>query len=336
MNDSNLLAPWVRRFLAEYLVTVRGVARSTQLSYRDTLAKLIRFAAHTVGKRPDLLNVEDLSRELIAQFLPSTSTDGGLGARTINQRLAALHTFARFVGEYGPEHLQWSGRTLSIPFRKFARPQIPYLEKPEMDALLEAPDTQTAQGVRDHALLQFLYNTGARAAEAAQLKVVDLQLQLQRGGGARNAFVKLHGKGDKVRLCPLWPQTAAELSSLITGRPSEQQVFLNRCGQPITRYGVHALVERYAKRISDQLPAIKAKRVSPHTIRHTTATYLLRAGVDINTIRAWLGHVSLNTTNIYAQIDLEMKSRALAQLEPAGKAPRRRLGSDLMQFLRSL
>ncbi len=315
-------------------MTVRGVARSTQLSYRDTLARLIRFAAHSASKRPDMLNVEDLSRELISQFLPSTSTVEGLSARTINQRLAALHTFARFVGEYGPEHLQWSGRILSIPFRKFARPQIPYLEKSEMDALLEAPDGQLALGVRDHALLLFLYNTGARAAEVAHLMVEDLQLQ--RSGGAYNAFVKLHGKGDKVRLCPLWPNTASELSSLISGRSSGQQVFLNRCGQPITRYGVHAVVERYAKRISERFPAVKTKRVSPHTIRHTTATHLLRSGVDINTIRAWLGHVSLNTTNIYAQIDLEMKSRALALLEPAGKVPRRRMGADLMQFLRSL
>jgi integrase/recombinase XerD len=334
MNESNLLAPWVKRFLAEYLVTVRNVARSTQLSYRDTLARIIRYAANQVGKRPDLLNVEDLSRELLTHFLAWTTTNKRVGARTINQRLAALHTFARFVGEYGPEHLQWSGRILSIPFRKFARPQIPYLEKPEMDALLAATDMQTAQGIRDHALLLFLYNTGARATEAAQLKVGDLQLQMT--GGTRNAFVKLQGKGGKERLCPLWPRTAAQLSSLIAGRSAEQQAFVNRCGRPITRFGVHALVERYARRITNQIPALKVKRVSPHTIRHTTATYLLRAGVDINTIRAWLGHVSLNTTNVYAQIDLEMKSRALAQLEPRGKAPRPQMGSDLLQFLRSL
>lgn len=334
MSESNMLAPWVRRFLVEYLVTMRGMARSTQLSYRDTLAKVIRHAAHAVGKRPDLLNVDDLSRELITQFLPSTASNKGLTARTINQRLAALHTFARFVGAYGPEHLEWSGRILSIPFRKFASPQIPYLEKPEMEALLAATDMQTAQGIRDHVLLLFLYNTGSRAAEAAQLKVADLQLQ--GAVGARNAFVKLQGKGGKVRLCPLWMRTADELSSLISGRTPEQHVFLNRCGRPITRFGVHALVKRYARQVTNQFPALKAKRVSPHTIRHTTATYLLRAGVDINTIRAWLGHVSLSTTNVYAQIDLEMKSRALAQLEPAGKAPQRPMGSDLMQFLRSL
>ena len=334
MTEANRLGPWVKRFLVDYLVTVRVVARSTQLSYRDTLAKVIRFAARETGKRADLLTLDDLSREMLTAFLPSTTTAKRIGPRTINQRLAALHMFARFVGQYGPEHLQWSGNVLSIPFRKFASPQISYLEKPEMDALLEAADTQTPQGMRDHAMLLFLYNTGARATEAAQLKVRDVQAQ--RASGPNNAFVALHGKGGKVRLCPLWPQTANELASLIGGRSSEQPVFLNRCRQPMTRFGVHDLVERYARRISERFPGISAKRVSPHTIRHTTATFMLRAGVDINTIRAWLGHVSLNTTNVYAQIDLEMKSHAVAQLEPPGKAKLRRLEPDLMQFLRAL
>ena len=334
MNDSYLLGPWVRRFLAEYLVTVKSVARSTQLSYRDTLAKLIRFATDKAGKRADLLTVDDLSRELLTAFLPSTTTKRRVGPRTVNQRLAALHTFARFVGEYGPEHLQWSGRVMSIPFRKFASPQIPYLEKPEMDALLAAANTQTPQGLRDHALLLFLYNTGARAAEAAQVKVGDMQLR--RPGECRNAFVKLHGKGGKTRLCPLWTHTADELSSLTAGRSVDQPAFLNRYGRQMTRFGIHAVVERSARRAASRSPGLGAKRVSPHTIRHTTATYLLRAGTDINTIRAWLGHVSLVTTNVYAQIDLQMKARAIAQLEPSGKAPRHRMGSDLMQFLRSL
>lgn len=334
MNNSHLLGPWVRRFLAEYLVTIKNVARSTQLSYRDTLAKLIRFAVDKAGKRADLLTVDDLNRDLLVAFLPSTTTKRCVGPRTVNQRLAALHSFARFVGEYGPEHLQWSGHVMSIPFRKFASPQISYLEKPEMDALLAAADSTTPQGLRDHALLLFLYNTGARAAEAAQAKVGDLQLQ--RSGDSRNAFVRLHGKGGKTRLCPLWSHTACELSSLTAGRPSDHPVFLNRYGRSMTRYGVHAVVERYAKRASKQCAGLGAKRVSPHTIRHTTATFLLRAGTDINTIRAWLGHVSVTTTNIYAQIDLEMKARAVAQLEPAGKVPRRRIGSDLLEFLRSL
>jgi integrase/recombinase XerD len=334
MNSANQLGPWVKRFLAEYLVTVRVVARSTQLSYRDTLAKVLRFTARATHKRVDQLSVDDLSREMLTTFLPTTTTTKGVGARTINQRLAALHMFARFVGEYGPEHLQWSASVLAIPFRKFASPQIAYLEKSEMDALLAAADMHTPQGMRDHALLLFLYNTGARADEAAHVKIGSVQFG--PSGGARNAFVSLRGKGGKTRLCPLWPQTASELASLIAGRPSTEPVFLNRCSRPMTRFGVHDLVARYARRISEKFPAIKAKRVSPHTIRHTTATYLLRAGVDINTIRAWLGHVSLSTTNIYAQIDLEVKARAVAHLEPSGKAIRQRVEPDLMQFLRSL
>ncbi|MCI0148906.1 site-specific integrase [Paraburkholderia sediminicola] len=328
------LSPWVRRFLIEYVVTERNLARSTQLSYRDTLASLIRYAAGKTHKRADLLNVEDLTRELITRFLSELSAQRDCCARTINQKLAALHTFARFVGEYGPEHLQWSGGVLAIPFRKYARPQISYLEKVEMDALLASPDRQTTQGTRDYATLLFLYNTGARASELAQLTVSDLQLDKSH---KRNSFVTLHGKGDRTRICPLWPHTADVIESLVAGRSLRQHVFLNRSGQPMTRFGIHAVVERHAANAAHQLPSLNRKRVSPHTIRHTTATFLLRAGVDINTIRAWLGHVSLNTTNVYAQIDLEMKARALACLEQSNPSLRRRaMDSDLMQFLRSL
>ncbi len=148
-----------------------------------------------------------------------------MGARTVNQHLAAIHSFARFVGEYGPEHLEWSGRVVAIPFRKFAHPEIPYLEKPEMDALLAAADLRAAQGTRDHALLMFLYSTGARATEVAQVKVEDLQLQSRDRNC--NAFVRLLGKGNKVWLCPFWQQTAAEISALTAGRPAGQSVFLN-------------------------------------------------------------------------------------------------------------
>lgn len=335
MTDTSLLAPWIRRFLVEYMVTERNLARSTQLSYRDTLAGVIRYVANSTGKRPDLLKVEDLSRERIRQFFLYREQKKGCGSRTTNQRLAALHSFARFVGEYCPEQLQWSGSILCIPFKRFPQPQIPFLEKSEMDALLAEPNSQTPQGQRDHALLLFLYNTGARAAEVAEVRITDLQLPPTTNRGL--GFVTLRGKGGKTRLCPLWSNTVRELRPLITGRTSDQQVFLNRCRQPITRFGIHALVERHAKRIATRLPVLKSKRVSPHTIRHTSASHLLRAGVDINTIRAWLGHVSINTTNVYAQIDLEMKARALAQLKPTGRMPsRKQRSADLMTFLQSL
>jgi site-specific recombinase XerD len=204
-----------------------------------------------------------------------------------------------------------------------------------MDALLGAPDQSTQQGYRDHTLLLFLYNTGARADEAAQLKIGDL---LFAHSSQDHSLVQIRGKGNKLRRCPLWPQTMIELSSLVGSRPSTDHVFLNRCGQPITRFGVHTTVERYVQRILGHIPSLARKRVSPHTIRHTTATHLLRAGVDINTIRAWLGHVSLNTTNIYAEVDMEMKAKALATCEIRGTVPLKHWKEDisLMQFLQAL
>jgi hypothetical protein len=147
--------------------------------------------------------------------------------------------------------------------------------------------TQTPNGLRP-----YFYNTGARADEAAQVRIADLLLA---DPSRDHSLVQVRGKGNKPRLCPLWPKTVVELSSLIGNRPATTHVFLNRCGRPITRFGVHTMVERHVRRLLDRIPSLTKKRVSPHTIRHTTATHLLRAGVDINTIRAWLGHASLNT-----------------------------------------
>ena len=273
----------------------------------------------------------DVSADLVRLFLADLEQARQCAITTRNQRLAAVHALARFVGEHSPEHIAWCGQIRSIPFKKASKAVIPYLDKPQMDALLAAPDRQTAQGRRDHALLLFLYNSGTRAEEAAQLLVGELAL----AGGS----VKIRGKGGKERHCPLWPSTVAALTALIADRSPTAPVFLNRCGHPITRFGIHTLVERYVRKAQIQMPSLAAKRISPHTIRHTTATHLLRAGVDINTVRAWLGHVSLDTTNIYAEIDLETKAKALAKCEVGDASkpkPRWREDPGLMAFLRSL
>jgi site-specific recombinase XerD len=203
-----------------------------------------------------------------------------------------------------------------------------------MDALLNTPDRTTEQGQRDYIILLFLYNTGARSDELAQLTLGDLDMAYAPARDLSTVLIK--GKGNKLRRCPLWKQTVHELHKLINGRtdPSEP-VFLNRCQQPITRFGIHTMVKRHAQKLSLHLPSIKKKRVSPHTIRHTTATHLLQAGVDINTIRAWLGHVSINTTNIYAEVNLDMKAKALAycELTDNKKQKRWRENKKLMQFL---
>ena len=331
MNDLTLLGPWVRRFLLEHLVAERNLARNTQRSYRDALTLMIPFVAGKLHQAVDRLTVADVSADLVRLFLADLEEARQCAITTRNQRLAAVHALARFVGEHSPEHIAWCGQIRSVPFKKASKAVIPYLDKPQMDALLAAPDRQTAQGRRDHALLLFLYNSGTRAQEAAQLLVSELDLA--------GCSAKIRGKGGKERHCPLWPITVRELADLIADRSPTAPVFLNRCGHPITRFGIHTLVERYVRKAQIQMPSLATKRTSPHTIRHTTATHLLRAGVDINTVRAWLGHVSLDTTNIYAEIDLETKAKALAKCEVGDPSkPQRRWREDpgLMAFLRSL
>ncbi len=331
MRENSSLGPWVRRFLLEHLVGERNLARNTQQSYRDALCQIIPFASEHLHKPVDKLAVIDLSAQLVRDFLCNIETSRGCSIATRNQRLAAIHALARFVAEHSPEHIEWCTQVRYVPFKKGTHAMVPYLDKPEIDALLACPDRRTPQGRRDHGLLLFLYNSGARADEAAKLTISDLNLDA--------ASVSIVGKGRKQRHCPLWPGTVGELSALVGQRASHERVFLNRCGAPMTRFGVHALVERTAIKAQAEMPSLAKKRVSPHSIRHSTATHLLRAGVDINTVRAWLGHVSLDTTNVYAEIDLQGKATALAKCDITGEIPATKRwlkNPELMEFLRSL
>ena len=257
------------------------------------------------------MTVEELTPAVVRKFLDHLECDRQCSGVTPNQRLATIHSLARFIGMRSPVHLAWCAEIRAVPFKKTAKAAIGYLDKSEMDALLDQPDRRTSLGARDYALLLFLYNSGARADEAAKLSVGNLHL------GA-SPSVRLQGKGNKCRTCPLWPKTGTSLSCLVQGRDKNDAVFLSRANQPLTRFGIHRVVTQYARLASKALPTLGTKRVSPHTIRHTTAVHLLRAGVDINTIRAWLGHVSLDTTHIYAEVDMEMKAKALARVDISG------------------
>lgn len=332
-NEKHLLYQFmVRRFLQEYLISIRNLSKNTQHSYRDTFRLMLPFIAKKNKKSIENLLIDDMTAEVIKEFLWDLETNRHSSLSTRNQRLSMIHAFAKFVGLNSPEHVEWCRQVQMIPFKKTGRTLITYLEKSEMEALLNAPDKTTEQGIRDYALLLFLYNTGTRADEAAQLLIDDLHIAYTK----RDLSTTLiRGKGNKLRRCPLWHNTAAELKSLIINRDPSEHVFLNRCKQPITRFGIHTMVKRYIKKITDQFPEIEQKHVSPHTIRHTTATHLLRAGVDINTIRAWLGHVSINTTNVYAEVDLEMKAKALAccEIQKGETKTHWRDDKDLMSFL---
>lgn len=336
MKDTQYLSSWIKRFLLEYLVSTRNLSKNTQLSYRDTFRLMLPFMAKKTKKAIDKLLVDDIGAEAIKAFLTGLETNRDCSLSTRNQRLAAIHAFAKFVGLNNPEYVEWCRQIQMIPFKKTKRTLITYLEKIEMDALLNAPTKETDHGKRDHALLLFLYNTGARSDEAAQLMIADISIPHARKRDLSTVLIR--GKGNKLRRCPLWQQTIDELNALIIGRQPSEHVFLNRQKKPLTRFGIHAMVARYAGQIAKHLPSIEKKRVSPHTIRHTTATHLLRAGVDINTIRAWLGHVSINTTNIYAEVDLDMKAKALAccEIEVANKSTHWRNNKDLMSFLNSI
>jgi site-specific recombinase XerD len=317
----------------EYLVGERNLARNTQQSYRDAVRLLVVFAAAKTHKKVDELLIPDIDADLLRAFLRHIEEKRKCSVSSRNQRLAAIHALAGFIAERCPEYLDWCAQLRAVKSKRSVPVPVCYMEKSEIDALLNAPSPITRLGYRDHALLLFLYNSGARAEEAAKLCIEDLRLH--SGADGALSSVCLHGKGGKIRICPLWPSTTSRLRQLVAGRNGKERVFLNRRSEPLTRFGVHEIVRRYARVAMGDVPEMRKKRIGPHTIRHTTATHLLRAGVDINTIRAWLGHVSINTTNIYAETDLQMKAKALGlcAVKSTGPSKRWREDPDLLSFL---
>lgn len=334
-NKTDLLGAWIRRFLLEHLVVERNLSRNTQRSYRDAFAQLMPFVSRQTRTAVDRLAFNHLSPDRLRSFLSHLETERQCSMRTRNQRLAAIHAFARFVADRAPDRIAWCSTIRTVPFKRFHRPALCYLDKPEIDALIGAPDLTRQTGRRDHALLLFLYNTGARASEAVAVTLGDLEHRPDGTGS-----VRLIGKGTKTRFCPLWSTTVEKLKELAGDRKQSEKLFINQRHQPLTRFGVHTLVARHVATAVKKIATMARKRIGPHTIRHTTATHLLRAGVDINTIRAWLGHVSINTTNVYADVDLETKAKMLASCELSGPQPTKRrpwkADPKLMEFLRAL
>jgi site-specific recombinase XerD len=329
-----MLANFIKRFFSHYLPVQKGLAANTIMAYRDAIKLLLRYASNTLKKNAEELQVEDLDESLVLGFLDHVETTRGCSPRTRNARLAAIRALFSFIARQEPSLLLHSQTIRTIPLKRTEHKTVDYLEEKEMQALLNAVNLTSRTGVRDKALLLLLYNTGARVSEIVELKMADLRLD-----GA--AQVKLLGKGQKYRSCPLWPETLEALHDYLQYRtpkdPVAQQLFLNANGSPITRFGVRYIIRQYATAAKSQCPSIADKAVNPHTIRHTTAMHLLRAGNDVNMISYWLGHAHINTTHIYVEIDMEMKRRMLQKAgAPAVKKPLPWHKPDILQWLNAL
>lgn len=314
-TSPNALASTLRAFFGEHLPTIRGVSPHTIRSYRDSTALLLRFLARTTGRPVAALDVPDLTVEHIVAFLQYLERERHVTATTRNVRLAAIHAFACFLAAQDPTHLDPAQRLLGIPFKR-ARPRaIAYLEYEEIAAVLASVDRSTRAGRRDYTLLATMFNTGARVQEILDLRVSDLQL-------TKPSQVRLVGKGRKVRWCPLWPETAKLVRAWCLEQQldlrSEAPVFVNQRGQPLTRFGIRFILAKHFRRAAEHQPRLNTKRLHPHSLRHSTAVHLLKSGVDLTTIAHWLGHASVNTTNRYVTVDLELKRKALARAAPLG------------------
>ena len=330
------LASALRAFLTDYLPRQRALSPHTLHSYRDSLKLLLQFVA---GKKADLgqLTMERLTYERIMAFLLHLETRRNNQVSTRNVRLGAIRSFFRFVGAHYPEHLALAQRILSAPLKRTASREIQHLELSEVQAILAGIDRSTPDGRRDHVLLSFMFNTGARVSEVVGLQACDLALDPPPS-------VRLRGKGRKERHCPLWAETAKALRAhLREGKVAAHEprgVFLNHRGQPMTRFGVRWILRKHVRGAALRVPSLKGKRLHPHSIRHSTAIHLLRSGIDLSTIANWLGHVSINTTNRYLTLDLEAKRQALDKSERVLSGRQRGAlrppDHDLIEWLESL
>jgi integrase/recombinase XerD len=317
----NALARVLVKYFQEYLPTLRGMSAHTIRSYRDSIILYLRFAAVRAHSQVEALDIEDFNSDRVGEFLADLERTRGNGISTRNVRLAALHTFARFAASEAPEHLSELQRILAIPFKRGKR-QVPleYLDQKEVEALLATPAHPTNSVERDHALFALMFNTGARVQEVLDLKVRDVRLTAP-------FQVRLHGKGNKVRICPIWAHTAARLRRLIERSPwtaePDSPLFVNLRGAKLSRFGVRYLLKKRIVKCIAETPSLAGKRIHPHSLRHTTAIHLLKAGVDFATISQWLGHASLNTTMTYARADLDLKRQALLQVFPDAPRPPR-------------
>jgi len=335
MSTHSALGGFLHAFFEDHLVCQKGLQPATIRSYGDAIRLFLLFVAADNNCKLTRLDVSDMTSDRVLRFLDHLEKERGNTIASRNQRLAALRCFFEYLANRCPGMLAEAHRVAGIPVKRTPPPRTRYLERDEVETVFQNLPKKAPWALRDRTLLLFLYNTGARVQEVADLCVGNLDL------GAKPR-VRLHGKGDKWRVCPLWKQTAELLDELLgdtRGFP-ETPVFVSRTGQPLTRFGIYKVVRRHTSQAGGDDPG---PSISPHCFRHTAAVHLLEAGVEVNVIRAWLGHVSLETTNRYAEINLRMKAQALEACEPPvsvsadrPRTPKWRDDQALLDWLKSL
>lgn len=325
----------VESYFNDHLRRVRGASPHTVRAYGHALRLFFLFLAQQRGRRMSDLALDDIVVDQVIAFLDHVEAERGNAAATRNCRLAAIRGFVEHLLRHDLSRAEQYQRILAVHAKRAPVHAIQYLEPEQARVVLAQPDRRSPAGLRDYALLIFLYNTGARIAEALTVTPDDLHLAPPR-------HVRLHGKGSKERVCPLWSETAAALSRLVCSTSETSgPVFRNARGQPLSRDGAAYLLRKYASLAARELPALRRRRITPHVLRHSCAVALLQAGVDITVIRDYLGHASVATTSRYISTNVQMKREALQSFwRRAGLAPtagkRWRPSSHVIDFLSSL
>ena len=332
MKTAGNLAALLEAFFTDRLMGQRRVSPHTIASYRDSFRLLLEYAQRRLGKPPSTLSLEDLDARFVGGFLDHLEKERGNSPRSRNLRLTAIHSFFRYVAFLEPGHASLIQRVLAIPSKRYLHGLVAFLSRPEMEALLAAPDRATWAGRRDHALLTVAIQTGLRVSELTGLRCQDVVL----GTGAH---VRCDGKGRKERCTPLGKQAVSVMRTWLperAGHPSDP-MFPSARGGRLSRDGVQYLLGKHVARASKTCPTLTNKRVSPHVLRHSTAMQLLHAGVDRSVIALWLGHESVETTQVYIDADLALKEKVVEKAAPPNTRRGRFRASDrLIAFLKSL
>ena len=326
------LPVYMQRFFTERLTTQLAASANTIASYRDTFRLLLNYASERLGREPTALHVADIDADLVGDFLSFIEAKRSNSARTRNARLAAIRSFFKHVASQEPQLLHHCQRILVMPSKRHEKRSIDYMQRDEIEALIAAPEPDTWTGQRDRTLLMLALQTGLRVSELTNLNCGDISL-------STGAHVRCIGKGRKERSTPLRKDCVQALRTWLAGRctSSDSPLFPSNRGSRLSRDAVEHLVAKHAAKAASQCATLKGKRITPHVLRHTAAMELLQNGVDRTVIALWLGHESVETTQMYIHADIKLKERAMERTQPVEIKPGRfRPTDELLAFLEAL